>query len=124
MRTSMPAKPTRRPNVTTNAKNETIQTLDPTPAGMLVQDEDQMVNPGEMQLADGTEKEPAVDREEIAQNPGPPVRRYRVVRGGRVQTQRNGQRTLVNTGKVLDENNFDISLMREQGVELEELASA
>lgn len=86
-------------------------------------DEDNMFNPGDLAQADGTEKPPAVDYEDIEENPGPPVLRYRVVKGGRVQTQRNGQRTLVNAGKELDGLNFDIALMRTQGIEFEEIAS-
>ncbi len=106
-----------------NAKGEIVVPLDGAPALAELADEDNMFNPGDLAAADGTEKPPAVDYDELEENPGPPVKRFRVLKGGRVQTQRNGQRTLVNTGKELDELNFDIQLMRQQGVEFEEIAS-
>lgn len=106
-----------------NAKGEIEEPLPgAVPVGQLA-DEDNMFNPGDLAAADGTEKPPAFDPEELEDNPGPPVRRFRVLKGGRVQTQRNGQRTFVNTGKELDELNFDIALMRQQGVEFEEIAN-
>jgi hypothetical protein len=79
-----------------------------------------IINPAHLNT-DGQEKPPAVDYEDIAENPGPPVKRYLVVKGGRVQTQPNGLRTTLNEGKEIDELNYDIKLLKSQGVKLDEL---
>lgn len=80
-----------------------------------------LINPAHLNT-DGQERPPAVDLDELADNPGPPVKRYRVIRGGRVQTSKNGLRTTLNEGKEIDANNYDIGLLKSQGVKLEEIS--
>ncbi len=72
---------------------------------------------------DGGECEPAVDFDDLAEQAkiGPPVKHYIVTRGGRVQTNANGQRATISQGKQLDDLNFDIQLMRRQGIEMREV---
>ncbi len=67
--------------------------------------------------------EPAVTEEELSVNYGPPVKKYEVLNGGRVQTAKNGQRTYLPVGKIIDTLNYDVPLMRQQGIKLRELSA-
>ena len=71
---------------------------------------------------DGGETEPAVDFADLEaqRDIGPPVKYYVVTRGGRVQTNSQGQRATIQSGKRLDDLNFDIPLMLRQGIEVRE----
>ncbi len=111
-RAAQPA-PGPKPQVETKG-NETITTLSNA--------EIEEVDITSIRERDGGETEPAVDFADLEEQAaiGPKVRTYIVTRGGRVQTQTNGQRTLVHAGKPLDDLNFDIALMRRQGIEFEE----
>lgn len=125
-----PSKPTAPPNAIAaprrsqnahlggkNADNEEITTLENDPS---VLGDDNMIDPSQLRT-DGQLKPPAVDYDDLVENPGPPVKRYVVVKGGRVQTSMNGLRTQLNEGKELDALNYDIELLKRQGVKLEEL---
>lgn len=111
-----------RANRNANRKSdEKVEVLDDSPPPT----DDETIGPDEIRGRDGTLNPPAVDLDTIEQEAqlGPPVKRYRVIKGGRVQTQQNGNRTMVIPGKEIDELNFDIRLMKQQGIELEELAA-
>lgn len=95
--------------------NERIQVLDSGPI------EEEEIR--DIASRDGAYMAPAVDFDDLEEQAqiGPPVHRYEVINGGRVQTQRNGQRTVVIAGKVCDDLNFDIALMRQQGIKFRDV---
>lgn len=95
--------------------NESIQILDTGPI--------EEVEIRNIASRDGGETAPAVDFDDLEEqkNIGPKVHRYTVIRGGRVQTQVNGPRTVIQVGKPIDDLNFDIQLMKRQGIQLEEV---
>lgn len=75
------------------------------------------VSPSDILGYDGQVKGSAVTDEDL-ENKGPPVERWEVVKGGTVQTAVNGQRARLVNGKVIDSLNYDIPLIRRQGIEL------
>jgi hypothetical protein len=77
----------------------------------------EQISPTDILGHDGVIKGAAVSEEELS-DPGPPVERWEVVKGGNVQTTLNGQRARLVVGKVIDSLNYDIALVRRQGVEL------
>lgn len=87
--------------------------------------EDAAVDPRDLQT-DGVLKPPAVDLRTVDQESkrGPKVKRFRALNDKRVQTQRNGGRTMIVIGKEIDELNYDVPLMRSQGLKLEEITDA
>lgn len=102
-------------------ENENITSLENDPSVLA---DSNMIDPASL-VTDGQERPPAVDFDDVLENPGPAVRRYRVtsvLADGRVQTSINGLRTTLRVGKEIDENNFDINLLKRQGVKLEEIA--
>jgi hypothetical protein len=102
-------------------KHEKVEVLDSGPPP----GDEEAVGPDEIMGRDGMQNAPAVDFATIEQEAklGPPVKRYRVLKGGSVQTSPNSNRTFVKAGKEIDELNFDIRLMKQQGIELEELSA-
>lgn len=99
---------------------EHIQVMESDPS---VLEDDAMVDPADLSSDANTFKPPAVDLRTVDQESkrGPKVRRFRALNDKRVQTQRNGGRTMIVTGKEMDELNYDIELMRQQGLKLEEI---
>ena len=85
--------------------------------------EDAMVNPADLFNDASVIKKPAVDLRTVDNQAkhGPKVTRYRALNEKRVQTQRNGTRTLINVGKEFDSLNYDITLMQSQGLKMEEV---
>ena len=71
---------------------------------------------------DGAETAPAVDLDSVDDQPayGPPVTQYVVLKGGRVQSAVNAPRAVVPAGKIIDDLNYDIKLLRRQGVQVRE----
>lgn len=48
-----------------------------------------------------------------------PARRYRVMRGGRVML--HGGLTIIREGKIIDETQYPVDLLRDQAIHLEEI---
>lgn len=106
---------TRAPRTPDPAKQEHIQTLDSSnpldPNN--VPEPDLYTRDGE--IKDINTFDPEVD----GTNEGPPVERFTVVKGGMVQTEVNSIRARLAPGKIIDGLNYNIPLLRKQGVELE-----
>lgn len=102
---------------------EHVQVLENNPSVMA---EDAMVDPADLSSDPFSFKPPAVNLRTVDEEAkrGPKVKRFRAMNDKRVQTQRNGGRTMIVVGKELDELNYDIKLMREQGLKLEEITDA
>lgn len=105
------------------SKNEHVQVLEQNPS---VLDEDASVNPSDLFNDASVLRDPAVDLRTVDDEAsrGPKVRRFRALNEKRVQTQRNGGRTLIVVGKELDELNYNVPLMRSQGLKLLDITDA
>ncbi len=104
----------------TPRQDEVIKVLEQDPSAL---SEDAMVNPADLFNDASVIKKPAVDLRTVDNQAkhGPKVTRYRALNEKRVQTQRNGTRTLINVGKEFDSLNYDITLMQSQGLKMEEV---
>jgi hypothetical protein len=47
---------------------------------------------------------------------GPPVKRYRIVRGGTVRDAKTGTRVTIHEGKEIDSLNYDVRDLQKQGI--------
>lgn len=74
---------------------------------------------------DGTYTGSVVTEEDLAKEGGDPIRRFEVLETKVVSTgsgvHGSGYRTKMNAGKVIDSLNFDVELLKKQGLKLREL---
>jgi hypothetical protein len=50
--------------------------------------------------------------------PPPEIRKFRVIKGGRINTS-DGYMTRLHDGKVIDDHNYNIARLKQQGIRLE-----